>query len=108
MPGVKWIMHERKLNGLIAHEAGVKAKVNEVATEIGGKARANLAAHRLTGHSRIDVEHRLPGSYGDIDAAVWLVDDNGNAVAIEYGHFHNKNRKVWVEGKYVLRNAIGG
>lgn len=102
------ILPERQLNGTIAHLPGVMAKVDSVADEIGNRARANLQMHRLTGHSRIEVESQISGKYGDIDAAVWLVDDGGDALAIEFGHRHNKNRDVWVEGKYVLRNAIGG
>lgn len=100
----------KQINGTVAHLPGVQAAVSASSEEIGAKARGNLAIHRLTGHARIEVEHSVPsdyGDYGDIDAVVWLVDQGGDAAAIEFGHRHNRNRKVWVEGKYIVTGAAG-
>jgi len=100
------VLPAKRLNGIIAHLPGVMAYVDQVADEVGDRARGNLSAHRLTGHSRIEVDPVAPGDkYGEIDAVVWLVDEGGDALAIELGH-STKNGK-WVEGKHVLTNALG-
>lgn len=99
----------KQLNGTVAHLPGVQAAVAAAAEEVAAEARGKLAMHRLTGHSRIEVGS-VPaedGDYGDLDSVVWLIDDGGDAAAIEFGHRHNKNRNVWVEGKYIVTGAAG-
>lgn len=107
---------ERTVRGIVAHVPGVMAAVDAEASAIGAKASANLARHRDEGAASIEVQYNFPGRYGDIDALVSLVDDphlrangsisKGNALAIEFGHFHNRTGE-FVLGTYVLSRAAG-
>lgn len=118
---VLWLMHERGMRGTAAHQRGVVRSVDTEAEKIGAKAKARLAVVQSTGkhsegNAEIEVKHRLPGQFGDIDSEVHLVDNphvrkdgsvsKGNAMAIEFGHINNWTGK-YNEGKYILTGAAG-
>jgi len=93
-----------RCNERVAHLPGVKAAVYAEAKEIEYRAKAFLAEHRREGNSRIVLER------SGIDALVSLEDPGdprfNNAVAIEFGHFHNFTGE-YIPGLYILSAAAG-
>lgn len=91
-------------NATVADLPGVKAAVRQEGNEIKYRAESMLAGHRNTGNARITVE------YSDKDVVVSLEDpgspDRNNAVAIEFGHFHNWTGE-YIPGLYILSAAAG-
>lgn len=77
-----------------------RPEVVAYARGIAAKAKADLATHRDTGASRIVVER------AGVDTLVSLVDDDGGAMAIEFGRsggIDRKGRKFPPqEGKHIL------
>ena len=91
---------------VIAKLPGVRDAVREQAGEIYFKAEAGLAGHRQTGNAHIEID--TPSGYDHWGINIYLVDPDGNALAIEFGHFvHNKNFPRFVAGLYVLHKAAG-
>lgn len=93
------LVSAKAMHNILKDLEPVQEGVRDATEEIGAKARANLAAHRDEGHAQIEV------SYGDVDGFVDLVDPD-NAVAIEYGHVHNKTGEP-VAGLYIITRAAG-
>lgn len=83
----------------LARTPGVRRAVDDAAKRVGRRAEQNLASNRDTGNARIEVD--TDGT----DALVSLVDPNGNALAIEFGHHNNRSGR-YVEGSYVLTTAV--
>lgn len=81
-----------------------KAEVISSAEEVAAKARAELAAHRDTGASRIITRR------AGVDQLVILEDDQGGAMAIEFGRaggIDRKGRKYPPqEGKNILGRFV--
>jgi hypothetical protein len=91
---------------VIAVQPGVRDAVLGEAGEIHWRASANLAAHRETGNAHIETS--VDRTHKHWSAIVSLVDPNGNAKAIEFGHFlHNSLFPRYVAGLYVLSRAAG-
>ena len=84
---------------IVAHE--VQPAVVERAEILANRARTRLAQHRESGRARIEVTRGRRS-----DAFVELVDDGGNAVAIEYGRRGSRGRGA-SQGVYALHYAIG-
>jgi hypothetical protein len=82
-----------------AHEA--QDAVLEVAREMAVVAERRLAQHRSTGNSHIEVT-----SGARSDAFVSLVDENGNALAIEFGRPAGSEHGE-SQGVYALTTALG-
>ena len=111
-----WLIPDHQMNGAVSHQPGVIKSVNLHAEQIGVKAEARLDQHRDEGNARIEVDHNIPGLYGQTDSLVALVDEphtrsdgsrsEGNAMAIEFGHKHNYTGKP-VQGLYILYGASG-
>ena len=91
-------------NSTVAHLPGVKASVLAEAKEIQFRAQTFLAQHRDEGNARITLEKH------DTDALVSLEDPGdprfNNAVAIEFGHFHNYTGE-YIPGLYIISAAAG-
>lgn len=89
----------KNCNDLIAHLEGVKGAAVDAAAPILGRARAIHAAHRDTGNSSVNLVlgHKT-------DAYVALDDPDGNALAIEKGHFNPEGE--FVDGIHCLRDAV--
>lgn len=91
-------------NAIVADLPGVRLAIRAEAAEIQFRAETMLAEHRRTGNARITVE------YHDKDAIVSLEDPGdpnfNNAVAIEFGHFHNWTGE-YIPGLYILSAAAG-
>ncbi len=96
---------EARFNRTIARMPGVKAAVAAKADAIASTAAALHARHFYSGHSNVGVRHRFQGRYGRIDSMVDLNDKGGNALAIEFGHFHNFTGE-YIPGKYSLWTAV--
>jgi hypothetical protein len=95
---VQMLYSPRKLNDIVAHEAGVKAVLKTIADGIGSRASATLARHRKTGASQIT------RSRGALDEYVNLDDAGGAAAAIEFGHVAPDGR--FVPGIHALTGSL--
>lgn len=87
------------LERTIAHSNELEGILGDEAFDIFTRARANLARHRKTG------THKVTQTKGRVDHYVNL--EGPDALSVEYGHHHNKSYE-WVEGLYILRDAIRG
>jgi hypothetical protein len=97
---VQMLYSPRRLNDIIAHEAGVKAELDRVQEQVAAKARAILARHHRTGAAQIET------STGKLDRYVSLVDHSPRpaAAAIEFGHVAPSGR--FVPGIHALTGAL--
>lgn len=90
---------KRQINRIVSHLPGVRGAVRDKADEIAREAETRLSAHRVSGRASVEV------TYGRIDSFVSLVDPH-NAMAIEFGHKHNRTGEN-VEGLYIITGAAG-
>src|SRR5690606_11216037 len=93
-----------RCNERVAHLRGVKAAVYAEAKAIEYRAKASWTEHRQEGNSRIVLER------SGTDAWVSLEGPGdqrfNNAVAIEFGHFHNLPGE-YIPGLYIISAAAG-
>jgi hypothetical protein len=105
MPARVRLKGQKAINKIVAPLPNVQAAVHAQAEKIGAKAKALLEGHH-TPERQASVEvTRAKGKYGHLDYYVSLVDPD-NAMAIEFGHIHNKSGKH-VEGLYIITGAAG-
>lgn len=94
----------KSCNETVADLAGVKGAVVAEAEEIKFRAETFLSMHRYEGNARIVLD------VYDKDAEVSLEDPgspfSNNAVAIEFGHFHNWTGE-YIPGLYIITAAAG-
>lgn len=90
---------QKTINNILKGLQGVKMSTRTQAQGIGSRAESRLTAHRNEGESSISI------TYGVVDSFVNL-EDPDNAMAIEFGHFHNYSGE-YVQGLYILTGAAG-
>lgn len=89
---------------VIATQPGVRDAVLGEGGEIYWRATALLAGHKETGNAHIEIE--VDKTHKHWSVVISLVDPQGNARAIEFGHFvHNAAFPRFVAGLYVLTRA---
>lgn len=100
------LISQKAMVEVIAVQPGVRDAVLGEGGEIYWRATANLAGHRETGNAHIEIE--VDKTHKHWSVIVSLVDPEGNAKAIEFGHFvHNAQWPRFVAGLYVLTKAAG-
>jgi hypothetical protein len=96
------VIGDKALNLVISHLEGVHEELKVRADEFKVKGEALLAPHTKTGNAHLEVES------GDVDVYLALVDEGGDAIAIERGHGPGGfNRTTEVEGLFILARATG-
>ena len=100
-----WVNPKASL--IAAQIASGDAVFDAAADEVAARVRANAAGSKRTGRffASIKVE-KVSGPSGVTDRLVY--SDDPNAMSIEYGHFTDGAKPVWVPGKFAFTKAHRG
>lgn len=91
-----WTVNDKNLNGMLARL--VANDVADVADMVADAARLEAGKHSRTG----EFEKSIHMERGKTDS--YVVADDPEALHIEMGHL-SRDRKRWVKGLHILRNA---
>ena len=84
----------------VAHMRPVKKEVRRELDNRAARVKAVVSAHVETGA----VKRSLKVRTNYVDSTVSISDPA--ILSINYGHWHNKNRRVWVSGIHAIEAAL--